>query len=46
LVPIEMAEEFKRRGVKVVAIISKAHSEASRSQRRDGRTVVEQDRRK
>ena len=39
LVPIEMAEEFKRRGVKVVAIISKAHSEASRSQRRDGRKL-------
>jgi uncharacterized phosphosugar-binding protein len=32
VVPIEMAEEFKRRGVKVVAIISRAHSEASRSQ--------------
>lgn len=39
LVPIEMAEEFKRRGVKVVAIISKAHSEASRTQRRDGRKL-------
>jgi len=39
LVPIEMAEEFKRRGVKVVAILSKAHSEASRSQRRDGRKL-------
>ena len=39
LVPIEMAEEFKRRGIKVVAILSKAHSEASRSQRRDGRKL-------
>lgn len=39
LVPIEMAEEFKRRGIKVVAIISKAHSEASRTQRRDGRKL-------
>jgi uncharacterized phosphosugar-binding protein len=39
LVPIEMAEEFKRRGVKVVAIISGLHSQASRSQRRDGRKL-------
>jgi uncharacterized phosphosugar-binding protein len=32
LVPIEIAVEFKRRGIKVVSIISKRHSEASRSQ--------------
>jgi uncharacterized phosphosugar-binding protein len=32
LVPIEIAEELKQRGVKVVAIISRQHSEASRSQ--------------
>lgn len=31
VVPVEMAEEFQRRGIKVVAIISKAHSEASSS---------------
>lgn len=31
LVPIEMAAGFKNRGVKVVVIISKKHSEASRS---------------
>jgi uncharacterized phosphosugar-binding protein len=31
-VPIEMAEGFQKRGVKVVAIISRRHSEASRSQ--------------
>jgi uncharacterized phosphosugar-binding protein len=31
VVPIEMAELFQRRGIKVVAIISRAHSEASRS---------------
>ena len=30
LVPIEMAEEFQKRGVKVVAIISRAHSKADR----------------
>src|SRR5215212_2868803 len=37
VVPIEMAEEFRRRGVRVVAIISKSHSEASTSRRADGR---------
>jgi uncharacterized phosphosugar-binding protein len=36
LVPVEMAEEFQRRGVRVVAMISKAHSEASDSKREDG----------
>ena len=30
-VPIEMAEGFRARGIRVVAIISRAHSEASRS---------------
>lgn len=39
LVPIEMAEEFQRRGVRVVAIISQAHSEASTSRRPDGRKL-------
>ncbi len=39
VVPIEMAEEFARRGVRVVSIISRAHSEASRSQRADGRKL-------
>ena len=38
-VPIEMAEEFQKRGVKVVAIISREHSEASRSAREDGRKL-------
>src|SRR5258707_2215360 len=32
VVPIEMAIGFKERGVRVVSIISKRHSEASRSQ--------------
>src|SRR5256886_2613090 len=31
VVPIEMAELFRRAGIKVVAIISKAHSEKSKS---------------
>jgi len=39
VVPIEMAEGFKKRGLKVVAIISRRHSEASRSQRADGRRL-------
>ncbi|HTH47253.1 MAG TPA: SIS domain-containing protein [Candidatus Limnocylindria bacterium] len=39
VVPIEMAEEFQRRGVKVVAIISRAHSDASTSRRPDGRKL-------
>jgi uncharacterized phosphosugar-binding protein len=38
-VPIEMAEEFQRRKVPVVAIISRQHSEASRSHRPDGRKL-------
>lgn len=39
IVPIEIAEEFQRRKVRVVAIISKAHSEASTSRRPDGRKL-------
>lgn len=39
VVPIEMASEFKRLGLKVVAIISKRHSEASRSPRSDGKKL-------
>jgi uncharacterized phosphosugar-binding protein len=31
MVPIEMAEEFRRRGIKVAAIVSKRHAEASPS---------------
>ena len=36
IVPIEMAEVFQKRGVRVVAIVSRAHSEASTSRRADG----------
>jgi uncharacterized phosphosugar-binding protein len=39
VVPIEMAEEFQRRGVRVVAIVSRAHSDASASRRADGKKL-------
>jgi uncharacterized phosphosugar-binding protein len=39
LVPIEMAREFKSRGVKVIAIISRRHSEASVSQDPSGKKL-------
>lgn len=39
VVPIEMAEEFQRRGVRVVAIVSRTHCEASTSRRADGRKL-------
>ena len=39
IVPIEMAEVFQKRGVRVVAIVSRAHSEASTSRRADGRKL-------
>jgi uncharacterized phosphosugar-binding protein len=39
VVPVEMAEEFQRRGVRVVAIVSRLHSEASTSRRADGRRL-------
>jgi uncharacterized phosphosugar-binding protein len=39
VVPIEMAEQFRARGLKVVVIISRAHSEASASRRPDGKKL-------
>jgi uncharacterized phosphosugar-binding protein len=39
LVPIEMAAGFQQRGLKVVAIISRRHSDASRSQHPGGRKL-------
>jgi uncharacterized phosphosugar-binding protein len=39
VVPIEMAEEFQKHNVKVVSIISRAHSEASTSKRADGKKL-------
>ena len=39
LVPIEMAEQFRNRGVPVVAIISSKHVEATPSKRPDGKKL-------
>lgn len=39
VVPVEIAEEFQKRGVRVVAIISREHSEASVSRHRDGKKL-------
>ena len=39
VVPIEIAEGFQRAGVRVVSIISRAHSEQSASRRPDGRKL-------
>src|SRR5690349_7277821 len=37
IVPIEMAEQFQKHGLRVVAIISTDHGEATRSKRPDGK---------
>lgn len=39
VVPTEMAEEFRRRRVRVVSIISRQHSEQTASRRTDGRRL-------
>ena len=39
LVPIEMAEQFQQRGVRVVTIISSKHGEATPSKRADGKKL-------
>lgn len=39
VVPVEIAEEFQKRGVKVVALISQEHSDASTSRHRDGKKL-------
>ena len=41
IVPVEMAEEFRRRGVRVVALVSRAHADASASRRTDGRKLTD-----
>ncbi|MBI5690293.1 MAG: SIS domain-containing protein [Verrucomicrobia bacterium] len=41
VVPIEMAEQFRRRGVRVVALVSQAHAAASTSRRSDGRKLTD-----
>lgn len=39
IVPIEIAEQFQAKGIKVVALISKEHSEQSHSKREDGKKL-------
>ncbi len=39
IVPVEIAEEFRRRGVRVVAIISGQHGDATPSRRADGKKL-------
>ncbi len=39
VVPIEMAEQFQKRGVRVVSIVSRKHLEASTSRRADGKKL-------
>ena len=40
-VPIEMAELFQQRGVKVVAIVSRQHADASESKHPDGKRLTD-----
>src|SRR5438105_5918037 len=39
IVPIEIAEQFQQRGVRVVALVSTDHGEASQSKRADGKKL-------
>ncbi|GAB3692117.1 SIS domain-containing protein [Spirosoma flavus] len=41
VVPIEMAELFQQRGVKVVALVTKQHAEKSTSKRNDGKKLTD-----
>ena len=41
VVPVEMAEEFQRRDVKVVALVSKAHAELSSSRHHAGKKLMD-----
>lgn len=41
VVPIEMAELFQQKGIKVVSIITRSHSEKSASKRADGRKLAD-----
>jgi uncharacterized phosphosugar-binding protein len=41
IVPIEMAEQFQKRGLKVVALITKDHLEKSISKRKDGKKLAD-----
>lgn len=39
VVPVEMAEQFQKRGVRVVSILTKRHSSANTSKRADGKKL-------
>lgn len=41
VVPIEMAEEFKKKNVKVVALVSSVHLEGSSPKRADGKKLID-----
>lgn len=41
VVPIEMAEEFQKRNVKVVALVSKLHLQGSTSKKQDGKKLID-----
>ena len=41
LVPVEMAEEFRKRGIKVVALVSLDHARASKSRSSQGRKLID-----
>jgi len=41
VVPIEMAEEFQKRNIKVVALVSKLHLEGSTSKKDDGKKLID-----
>src|SRR5690606_15505292 len=41
VVPIEMAEIFRNKGVRVVAIITRKHAEKSVSRRKDGKKLID-----
>jgi uncharacterized phosphosugar-binding protein len=41
IVPIEMADQFQKKGVKVVVLITKDHLEKSTSKRSDGKKLVD-----
>ena len=41
VVPIEMAEQFQKRGIQVVAIVSSAHLATSKSKRPDGKKLID-----
>lgn len=41
VVPIEMAEQFQKRGIRVVSIVSRKHLDASTSKRADGMKLID-----